>query len=124
MTRKLDDSEGVASRLTIRGLNPSKASSLGCYPISLSVLEGIIIVLVQSSSFDAKGPASISLVSPATVTSNSGFNQVVHFCFNFGLTFDPLQAVVFEEGGTEDETFREMVDVAVQRLYDTLNPVF
>jgi hypothetical protein len=34
-----------------------------------------------------------------------------------------MQAVGFEEGG-DDETFREMVDVAVQRLYDALNPVF
>ena len=43
---------------------------------------------------------------------------------HLGLTFDPAQVVVFEEGGTDDETFREMVDVAVQRLYDALNPVF
>ncbi|KAG7270011.1 hypothetical protein CRUP_027969 [Coryphaenoides rupestris] len=38
---------------------------------------------------------------------------------------DPLtRAVVFVEGGTEDETFREMVDMSVQRLYDAINPVF
>lgn len=34
-----------------------------------------------------------------------------------------LQAVYCEDDATEDDSLREMVEVAVQRLYDALNPV-
>ena len=33
-----------------------------------------------------------------------------------------VQTVQYEEGSAEDETLREMVELAVQRLYDALNP--
>lgn len=35
----------------------------------------------------------------------------------------PYQAVCYEDECTEDDSLREMVDLAVQRLYDALNPV-
>ncbi|MEQ2173791.1 Cleavage and polyadenylation specificity factor subunit 3 [Goodea atripinnis] len=36
--------------------------------------------------------------------------------------FYSLQSVYSEDDGTEDESLREMVELAVQRLYDALNP--
>ena len=33
------------------------------------------------------------------------------------------QTVEYEEGSADDESLKEMVEVAVQRLYDALNPV-
>lgn len=50
-------------------------------------------------------------------------------CFVFvivriSLRFPPDQSVCYEDDeGTEDDSLREMVDLAVQRLYDALNPV-
>lgn len=40
--------------------------------------------------------------------------------------FFPLfrpQSVCYEDESTEDDSLREMVELAVQRLYDALNPV-
>ncbi|KAF7651848.1 hypothetical protein LDENG_00104730 [Lucifuga dentata] len=38
---------------------------------------------------------------------------------------DPeTRMVEYQEGSTEEESLREMVEVAVQRLYDALSPVF
>ena len=35
----------------------------------------------------------------------------------------PDQSVCYEDECTEDDSLREMVELAVQRLYDALNPV-
>lgn len=34
-----------------------------------------------------------------------------------------VQTVEYEEGSVDDESLREMVEHAVQRLYDAMNPV-
>lgn len=35
----------------------------------------------------------------------------------------PHQSVCYEDECTEDDSLKEMVELAVQRLYDALNPV-
>lgn len=40
--------------------------------------------------------------------------RVIHSC---------VQMVEYEEGSADDESLREMVEHAVQRLYDAMNPV-